>query len=51
MMNLLSTLWESITTTIVIVGTMVAISILYNIWKRQQNEDNDTKVMFIIDKM
>jgi len=43
MMNLLSTLWESITTTIVIVGAIVAISILYNIWKHQKNEDNDTK--------
>ena len=42
-MNFISTLWESVTTTIVIVGAIVAISILYNIWKQQKNEDKNTK--------
>ena len=39
-MNLISAFLESVTTTIVIVGAIVAISILYNIWKHQRTEDN-----------
>lgn len=38
-MNLISTLWDSVTTTILIVGVIVAISIIYNIWKHEQNKD------------
>ena len=44
-MNLISNLWESITTTIVIVGAIVALTIFYNIifGKQQPTEDNPRK--------
>ena len=44
-MNLISNLWESITTTIVIVGAIVALTIFYNIifGKKQPTEDKSTE--------
>mgnify|MGYP005989291599 CR=1 FL=1 len=44
-MNLISNLWESITTTIVIVGAIVALTIFYNIifGKQQPTEDKHTE--------
>ncbi len=45
LINLISNLWESITTTIVIVGAIVALAIFYNIifGKQQPTEDKPTK--------
>jgi len=44
-MNLISNLWESITTTIVIVGAIIALATLYNIifGKKQPTEDKPTE--------
>ena len=44
-MNLISNLWESITTTIVIVGAIIGLAIFYNIifGKKQPTEDKSTE--------
>lgn len=44
-MEFISNLWDSITTTIVIVGVIVALSIFYNILfgKQQPTEDKSTE--------